>query len=526
MSDDHDPAPPHDDADGIERELAAYAREQAEALGLGRAQWKEPVHTTFTASQRPHTTLLVSGLSLAHDQLVTYALSGIGYKVDMLDAPDVASLQVGKEFGNRGQCNPTYFTVGNLVKHLIHLRDDEGVSTAEIIEKYCFLTAGACGPCRFGTYVTEYRKALRDAGFDGFRVLLFQQQGGVKQATGEELGLKIDLTFALTIVRALMAGDVLNLIGYRLRPYEVVAGSTDAAMARCKVIVGEALRSGSSILRAMYRCRGEFAAVEVDRTVPKPVVSVIGEFWAMTTEGDGNYHLQRFLEQEGAEVDVQGVTNWILYMIWENRHDTRKRMTLREHDGGRKGLAEKDATKKLWGLAAAEPALRTLFQAYANAAGLYGYHLPDMDDIARRAAPYYDNMIRGGEGHMEVGKLIHFVEDHVNHMTISVKPFGCMPSSGVSDGVQSLVTTKWPQAIFLPLETTGDGKVNAQSRVQMMLFKARQRAREEFDEALAARGIDEATFKTRVRASRKWKNGLNRPGHRSASVVTSLVYAI
>ena len=49
-----------------------------------------------------------------------------------------------------------------------------------------FVTAGACGPCRFGTYVTEYRKALRDSGFDGFRVLLFQQQGGLKQATGEE----------------------------------------------------------------------------------------------------------------------------------------------------------------------------------------------------------------------------------------------------------------------------------------------------------------------------------------------------
>ena len=48
-----------------------------------------------------------------------------------------------------------------------------------------FLTAGACGPCRFGMYVTEYRKALRDAGFDGFRVMLFQQTGGLKQATGE-----------------------------------------------------------------------------------------------------------------------------------------------------------------------------------------------------------------------------------------------------------------------------------------------------------------------------------------------------
>jgi predicted nucleotide-binding protein (sugar kinase/HSP70/actin superfamily) len=51
----------------------------------------------------------------------------------------------------------------------------------------------------------------------------------------------------------------------------------------------------------------------------------------MTTEGDGNYGLQRFLEQEGAEVDIQIVTNWILYMIWENTlrhqaaHDLRER---------------------------------------------------------------------------------------------------------------------------------------------------------------------------------------------------------
>ena len=125
--------------------------------------------------------------------------------------PNQESLQFGKEFGNRGQCNPTYFTVGNLVKHLTKLRDEEGLTTEEVIEQHIFLTAGACGPCRFGTYVTEYRKALRDAGFDGFRVLLFQQQGGVKQATGEELGLEINATFGLAIVRGLMAGDVLNM---------------------------------------------------------------------------------------------------------------------------------------------------------------------------------------------------------------------------------------------------------------------------------------------------------------------------
>ena len=78
--------------------------------------------------------------------------------------------------------------------------------------------------------------------------------------------------------------------------------------------------------------------------------------------------------------------------------------------------------------------MRAVFQSYAQILGLHGHHLPNLDEIATLASKYYDNHVRGGEAHMEVGKLIHFVEDKVNHMTISVKPFGCMPSSGVSDG--------------------------------------------------------------------------------------------
>ncbi|HNK47011.1 MAG TPA: 2-hydroxyglutaryl-CoA dehydratase, partial [Pseudomonadota bacterium] len=169
------------DVDAILREFEA---EQRAKLGLDkpREQWKDEIHQRWTASQRPHTTMLCGGLTMAQDFLISGALEGIGYRVVPLDVPDNSALQVGKEFGNRGQCNPTYFTVGNLIKHLLYLRDVKQIPTKEIIERYLFVTAGACGPCRFGTYVTEYRKALRDAGFDGFRVLLFQQQGGLKQA--------------------------------------------------------------------------------------------------------------------------------------------------------------------------------------------------------------------------------------------------------------------------------------------------------------------------------------------------------
>src|SRR6202012_1703786 len=228
----------------LDAELKKFEEEERKRLGLESKteQWIEDMaNLTFTKKEKGHITILVSGLTMAHDYLVEGGLRGIGYNVQMIDCPDNAALQYGKEFGNRGQCNPTYFTVGNLVKYLCTLRDKHGLTSQEIVKKYVFLTAGACGPCRFGMYVTEYRKALRDAGFDGFRVVLFQQTGGLSQATGEESGLEMTPTFFWAVVKALIAGDVLNALGYRLRPYEVNAGETDRVIEQAKKIVYGAL---------------------------------------------------------------------------------------------------------------------------------------------------------------------------------------------------------------------------------------------------------------------------------------------
>lgn len=478
-----------------EAELLRFQKEQEEALGLNetKQQWFDPVPRQFLSKDKDSTTVLFGGLTMAQDYLVAGGLKGIGYNVAHLDCPDNDALRFGKEFGNRGQCNPTYFTVGNLIKHLTYLRDVEGKSKEEIVKNYIFVTSGSCGPCRFGTYVTEYRKALRDAGFDGFRVLLFQQQSGLKQATGEESALKLDSSFFITLLKAVLIGDVLNAIGYRIRPYEVEQGATNEALERCKKLLYDTFSERKSIFKALYQCRKILATVKVDRTIVKPKVSVIGEFWAMTTEGDGNYELQKFLEQEGAEVDVQPIAAWILYLIWEVIYDTKKRMKLREDDGGRYGLKGKNPMKRLAMFKMADFTVRTWFQAYANIIGLHGYHLPNMDEVAEVAKDHYNNHLRGGEGHMEVGKLILNVMKKKVNMTISVKPFGCMPSSGVSDGVQSLITERYPEAIFLPIETTGDGAINVYSRIQMMLFKAKQAAQKEYQEALEKQGLDEKT---------------------------------
>jgi hypothetical protein len=72
-------------------------------------------------------------------------------------------------------------------------------------------------------------------------------------------------------------------------------------------------------------------------------------------------------------------------------------------------------------------------------------------------------------------------------MVLSLKPFGCMPSTQ-SDGVQSAVMSHFKDMIFLPIETSGEGEVNAHSRVQMALGEARAKARVEFQEALESTG--------------------------------------
>jgi predicted nucleotide-binding protein (sugar kinase/HSP70/actin superfamily) len=517
----------------IEAQVASFETSERERLGVkaARKQWTDSMlNPFFSKEERPKITLLISGLTKAQDFLVEGALRGVGYNVENIGCPDQGAYQTGKEYGNRAQCNPTYFTVGNLVQHLMKLRDEDGMETKEIIDKFVFLTAGACGPCRFGMYVTEYRKALRDAGFDGFRVMLFQQQGGLDQATGEEVGLELNPAFFISIVKAIVSGDVINALSYRIRPYEVERGATQRAIEEAKKIVYKALLQKTNVLVALYKGRKLFDAVKVDKLRPCPKVSIIGEFWAMTTEGEGNYHLQHFLESEGAECDIQLTTAWLLYNIWEVSRDTRERADLRTADGGQYGLeghqGEFDVAQRLATLHGAEWALRVGFQAFALPPGLHGFHLPDMEKVAEVANEFYNNDLRGGEGHMEVGKLILNAVDNKCHMTLSVKPFGCMPSSGVSDGVQSLITSRYPGTVYCAVETDGDGATNFYSRVQMYLYKARLAAEAELKLTFEKAGVTRAQVEKFLEDNPEYASPLHHSPHVATGSASNLVYEV
>ena len=108
-------------------------------------------------------------------------------------------------------------------------------------------------------------------------------------------------------------------------------------------------------------------------------------------------------------------------------------------------------------------------------------------ELAELAHPFYNQFARGGEGHLEVGKNVYYTIHKLCHMVLALKPFGCMPSSQ-SDGVQSAVINKFKDMIFLPIETSGEGEVNAHSRVQMALGEAKVKAKGEFEQCLKSTG--------------------------------------
>ena len=221
------------------------------------------------------------------------------------------------------------------------------------------------------------------------------------------------------------------------------------------------------------------------------------------------------------------IAGWVLYNIWQARVDTRRRMTLKAMDKNtRKGLKTEKVGKKFLTLWIAEKILRGTFKTFAFCLGLRHYKLPDQNENARVANAHYNNDLRGGEGHMEIGKLIQNVIHKKAHMTLSVKPFGCMPSSGVSDGVQSVITERYPEAIFLPIETSGDGAINVYSRIQMMLFKAKQKAEGEFEETLKECGLTREEWAKKVARKKKAQDATYYGKHTVAGTTANMVWEL
>lgn len=496
-----------------------------------RSHFRRPTEEPYRAGERGRTTILLGGLTWRHHELARAVLQGLGHRCDVLPAPDLEAFQYGKDNCNNGECNPVYFMVGSLIQYLKR-RQAEGLSASDVCQRFVHFTVGSCGPCRHGMYEAEYRFALANAGFPGFRIPLLVQSKGL-YGHHEDPGLEYTLDFSILGLTALFLGDLLEDVEYRIRPYEAIPGQTEGAVRWCverlagvlrewrlpevtetlprplaRVLslhegVRDAVRAlaklhdllrDEAFARALSECGERLAAIEIDPLRVKPVVKIVGEFYSQTTESLGNYGMFGFLEREGAEVSPSQVAGWVTYLLFQAGDRWRARRGLVEpwtgalrRAPGRRLVSRIDHARWAALFWLGEHGCAWVYERLRRALGGIAHELVPQQEIARLARPFYDTRIRGGEGHQEVGKTLHYAGTGRCHMVLSLKPFGCMPSQ-CSDGVESGVLRRHPDFLFLPVETSGDGDVHAQSRVQMTLSEARARARAEFAAAVASSG--------------------------------------
>lgn len=459
--------------------------------------------------------ILFGGLHWRAERLLQAVFTNLGYKARPLPVATREDLLTGRELADIGQCCPTSFTTGNLANFL--RRESERIGADQVTENYVYVTAGSCGACRFGQYHQSYELALRNLGLESFRLFLIDQSNPEQGATAGG-GLDVNTPLTLGVVWAMLVADVVQSLEYRIRPYEVHKGETDTVVKESIAYLADVFEnrpykgkkwgplvwhlSTNYFVRALREVFRKFAAIEVDRLQPKPVVKITGEFYLQTVEGEPNYNIHRWLEAEGAEVYPAAIAVWLDYLV---RFEVQ---ALEDYIG-----IDRTARAKVAALKAVQRILGWSYNRMRAALGNIPHEMPDQYELRRLAAPYFHHRLSGGEGDMLVGKALWVHLNRKAHMICELSPYACMPNT-MSIGAMAGVTGKHPDLLYAPIEVKGDAEVHALSRCQMILTEAKKRAIQEYVQAMEKTGLTPETAQKLIDSRPEMKRAGYRVPHR------------
>jgi predicted nucleotide-binding protein (sugar kinase/HSP70/actin superfamily) len=468
----------------------------------------------MTRDERDRVEILFGGLNWRAERVIQAVFENLGYRARPLPPATKSDLLLGRELADIGQCCPTSFTTGNLANFL--RSEASRIGPEQVADKYVYVTAGACGACRFGQYHQSYELALRNLGLDAFRMFLIEQNK-LDQGPLHGGGLEFTMPMTLGCVWAILCTDAVQGLEYKTRPYEVVPGRTDEVVREsinylCDVFRNRPHRgrkwgalvwhlSTDYFVNALREVLRKFEAIEVDRLQPKPIVKLTGEFYLQTVEGDPNYNIHRWLEAEGAEVYPAPIVTWLDYLFRVYAQQIEEYIGIDRY--ARAKLALVYGLQRLYGWT-----YRRMRAALAD----IPHETADQYELRRLAAPYFHHRLSGGEGDMLVGKALWAYHHKKAHMICELSPYACMPNT-MSIGAMAGVIGQHPDLLYVPLEIKGDAEVHALSRCQMILTEAKKRARSEFEEVLCKTGLTADAARSRLDTNPRMKQATYRVPH-------------
>ncbi len=416
-------------------------------------------------------TILIPQMAPIHFELLETAVRSCGYNVELLRNCTEHTVETGLKYVNNDACYPSILTTGQMIEALESGKYD--------INKTALIMSQTGGGCRATNYIGFIRKALKDAGFENVPVISFNVVGMEKMP-----GFKITLPLIEKLLKMVVYADLLQKMLTKNRAYEVNKGETqklfDEWMEKCKKLLEKS--SMKEFKQSIYDIVNDFEKIELDTSVEKPKVGIVGEV-LIKYHPYGNNFVADKLEEEGAEVVLPDFMGFIKFIATH-------KITFNQ-------LIKTDKIKsKIFKTAIKLIDLLEKDERIALANSKKGYLQPcniwELEDKVKNILSIGNQT---GEGWFLTAEMIEYIESGIPNI-VCVQPFACLPNHVVGKGVIKTIRNEFPDANISPIDyDPGASEANQTNRIKLLMTVAKDNLKKQQAEKNAIKEENKTTEK-------------------------------
>ena len=403
----------------------------------------------FTKEMKKEYTILMPQMAPIHFELLEAAVKTSGYKIELLRNCTQKTVETGLKYVNNDACYPSILTTGQMIEALQSGKYD--------LNKTALIMSQTGGGCRATNYIGFIRKALKDAGFENVPVISFNIVGMEKMP-----GFKLTIPLLERLLRTVIYGDLLQKMLTKNRAYEVHKGETqklfDTWMEKCKKLLQKS--TNKEFKQSIYDIVNDFEKIELDTSVEKPRVGIVGEV-LIKYHPFGNNFVADLLEKEGAEVILPDFMGFVKFMATH-------KITFN------KLLNTNKTSSKLMKTAIKLIDLLEKDTRIALSNSKKGYLPPcDIWHLEDKVKDILSIGNQTGEGWFLTAEMIEYIEHDIPNI-VCVQPFACLPNHVVGKGVIKTIRDKYPYANISPIDyDPGASETNQTNRIKLLMTVAK-----------------------------------------------------
>lgn len=377
-------------------------------------------------------------------RMIAAAMRTNGVAAESMLMSDKESLELGRKYTSGKECYPAILTTGDIVKKVMNPDFDP--------DKSVFLMATASGPCRFGQYNKLHRMVLDDLGFSHVPIYTLDQ-GDDYQENTDNLGT----SFRKLAWNGIVLVDFMQKLLHEKRPYEIHKGETDIIYKQHLRKAEHAIEYGYDLLQVAKDARDAFNKIEVDKSVQKPLIGIIGETYVRGNEFSNNFIVRR-IEKLGGKVVIPPFGEWINYIAHCRRENCK-----RERDINAYTIELiTEIIQKYNAYRMSRPFKKCINNFFKESS---------IKKLILKGKPYIHDSYKG-DPVLSMGRAVEYIEENFDGI-VNIIPFHCMPGTTVN-AVLEKFQRDHGGIPCLKLTFDGQEETNEETRIEAFMHQTHQ----------------------------------------------------